>query len=638
MRIGKVHVKNFRSFANAEVNLDPYCALVGPNGAGKSTILSALNLFFKETENVGTNLATLDAEDFHDRNTKEPVEITVTFVDLGEEAQKDFAAYFRNGSLIVTARAVFDTATNSAPVRQFGQRMGMAEFKEFFKAYNDGEKAGPLKDQYEALRAKFNDLPKAGSKDANYEALRTFEDAHPERCISIPSEDQFYGWSKGSNLLQKHLQWVYVPAVKDATDENIEASNTALGKLLARTVRSKVNFQEEIQALRTLALERYKKIIDGQQGALNAISKALQDRLVQWAHPEATARLAWQEDGKKSVRVEEPVARLIAGEGTFEGELARFGHGLQRCYLLALLQELVSYDLPDAPKLILGCEEPELYQHPPQARHLSSVLECLSDGNAQIVVTTHSPYFVSGKGFETVRMVARIEGKKYSGVSQSTFDIIAKRYADATGDKLNQETAQQAKLQQALNPSQNEMFFTRRLILVEGLEDIAYLTTWLILTGRWDEFRARGCHAVPVGGKDKLILPLIVAQELGIPCFVILDSDGHVQNVNSRKRHERDNKAILKLSGQKSDDAFPTSTFWAKGLAMWSNDIGHTLKAEAGNDVWDKAYGKVRKEFGDPDGDFTKNATVIGSLLTLLHGEKVKLASLDRACAEVLAF
>jgi len=47
------------------------------------------------------------------------------------------------------------------------------------------------------------------------------------------------------------------------------------------------------------------------------------------------------------------------------------GHGLQRSYLLALLQELAGSEAPNAPTLILGCEEPELYQHPPQARHLA---------------------------------------------------------------------------------------------------------------------------------------------------------------------------------------------------------------------------------------------------------------------------
>ncbi|MFV3517231.1 ATP-dependent nuclease, partial [Mycobacterium tuberculosis] len=101
------------------------------------------------------------------------------------------------------------------------------------------------------------------------------------------------------------------------------------------------------------------------------------------------------------------MTKLIAGDGQFEGNIARFGHGLQRSYLIALLHGLASEDDSAQPTLILGCEEPELYQHPPQARHLASVLESLSDKNSQVIITTHSPLFVDGKGFESVRLIRR---------------------------------------------------------------------------------------------------------------------------------------------------------------------------------------------------------------------------------------
>jgi putative ATP-dependent endonuclease of the OLD family len=38
------------------------------------------------------------------------------------------------------------------------------------------------------------------------------------------------------------------------------------------------------------------------------------------------------------------VAGIKTGDGDFLGSLARMGHGLQRSYLLALLQELGSSD------------------------------------------------------------------------------------------------------------------------------------------------------------------------------------------------------------------------------------------------------------------------------------------------------
>jgi hypothetical protein len=72
-------------------------------------------------------------------------------------------------------------------------------------------------------------------------------------------------------------QQVFVQAVKDAASEQTEAKNTALGKLLARTVRSKVNFAEDIDALRIKTQESYEKLLADKQGALTDLSTALWD-------------------------------------------------------------------------------------------------------------------------------------------------------------------------------------------------------------------------------------------------------------------------------------------------------------------------------------------------------------------------
>lgn len=637
MRINKIQIENFRSFSNVDLDLSPYTSLVGPNGGGKSTILCALNTFFRETENVSTNLSELDIEDFHDRNTDDPIEITVTFSDLNAEAQKDFADYYRQGVLVITAKAIFNSDTGVATVKQFGQRSAMEAFKNFFKLYNDGKKASELKAEYESICSQFTDLPKPGSKDAMRDALRQYEESHPKLCTLIPSEDQFYGFSKGENRLSRYVQWVYVPAVKDATKEDIEAKNTALGKLLARTVRAKVKFDEDIKKLREETLTQYRKILDAQEGALSGISNALTERLIQWAHPEVSARLTWAEDGRK-VQVEEPVARLLAGEGTFEGELARFGHGLQRSYLLALLQELASSDDADAPRLILGCEEPELYQHPPQARHLSHVLQELCNANSQIIVSTHSPYFVSGRGFESVRMVRRDTVSKDSKVSQVTFETIAKRMAEITGKNQTPIPAERARLQQALQPNLNEMFFTPKLILVEGIEDHAYITSWMLLSGRWKEFRRHGCHIVPTNGKGYMIEPIIIAQALAIPVFSLFDADGNKTKENERTRHEKENKALLRLLGGDESDPFPKATVWGESYVQWPTNLGEVLKSEVDAAVWDKSFGQATQGLGNPEGSYMKNPVHIGDHLDLLKEGGQVPASLDRLCTEIIRF
>jgi len=250
MRIESVRIRNFRSFADTTLEWGDYTCLVGPNGSGKSSILCALNIFFRESASSLADPASLVQEDFHRKNTEDPIEITVTFNGLEAEAEAEFADYYRQGRLVVSAIARFDPATGKAEVKQYGQRLAMDAFKQYFRALGDDAKVAELRDIYTQLRKTHPDLPDARIKDGMTEALRDYETAHPESCVLIPSGDQFYGFSRGTNRLAEYVQWVYVPAVKDATTEQTEAKNTALAKLLARTVRAKISFAEAITTLR----------------------------------------------------------------------------------------------------------------------------------------------------------------------------------------------------------------------------------------------------------------------------------------------------------------------------------------------------------------------------------------------------
>jgi len=407
MKIESVRIENYRVFSDVTVHLNDYSCFVGPNGAGKSTVINALNVFFRERGTSSDSVEILKEEDFHRRNTASPVRITVTFSDLSDEAQEDFKHYYRQGRLVVSAEAKWNESNAQAEVKQYGQRMGMDAFRSFFSAYDSNAKKTDLEKSYKEMHEIYSDLPKAGTKEQMADALRAYEASHPDDCNLIPSEDQFYGVSRGANRLEKYVQWVYVPAVKDAISEQVEARNTALGKLLARTVRARTNFTEDLKKLREETIQKYERILEENQGALAELSQSLAERLTEWAHPDVSLGLQWQKDPQKSVNINEPLAGIVAGEGGFKGPLSTFGHGLQRSYLLTLLQELAQCDLEESPSLILACEEPELYQHPPQIRHLSSVFQRLTEHHNQIIVCTHSPWFVSGEGFENVRMVRK---------------------------------------------------------------------------------------------------------------------------------------------------------------------------------------------------------------------------------------
>lgn len=636
MRIGSVRIENFRSFADATIPFNDYACLVGPNGAGKSNVLTALNVFFRESDNLSTDLNQLDSEDFHRKDTNRPIAITVTFCDLSEEAKQDFSDYVRQDRLVVSAVAAFDSSIGKAQVKQYGNRLGMSAFAPFFKAEAENQKVAELKELYQGIRERYPELPPPGAKDAMLQALRKYEGQHPGDCELIQSEDQFYGFSKGANRLAKYVQWVYVPAVKDAASEQVETRNSALGKLLARTVRSKTDFDRTVKALRADMQQQYQALLDKNQHILDDISMSLQKRVAEWAHPDARLRLQWKQDQDKSIRVEEPWAHILAGDSDFEGQLARFGNGFQRSYLLALLQELATTSIEIAPTLILACEEPELYQHPPQARHLASVLHKLSHENSQIIVCTHSPLFVSGEGFEDVRMIRKESDGPCSTASHMTFSEIAEMIGHATGKPPTKPAGALAKIHQALQPGVNEMFFTHRLILVEGLEDVAYILAFLSLHDKSGDFRRLGCHIVPVNGKSELLQPLVIAKHMRIPTYIIFDADADKPDKSgSRAKHERDNRALLSLVGNSNGDPMPTAIVRGTGFTMWHSDIATVIESEVGADEWATYRARADVQYGHAGG-LKKNSLHIGARLAFAFEAGKSIPSLQRLCNEIL--
>ncbi|CAE6710765.1 ATP-dependent nuclease [Paraburkholderia aspalathi] len=637
MKIKTIRIENFRAIQDQTIRLNRYTCFVGANGAGKSTILAALNVFFQERMAAGMDVSKLVDEDYFRKNTDDPLRITVTFDDLTEAANQSLAAYVRGGELTVTAEAVFDADVGFGVVRHYGQRLGFDAFRRFFEADKAGARASELNQIYAELQVQYDGLPAARSKDDKTTALREFEAERPQDCVLIPSADDFYGVNSNGKLAA-FVQWVYVPAVKDAYEEGQESKNTALGKLIARAVRTRTNFDADLEALKAETLRRYRDLLEQNQASLTEIAGALQRRLEAWAHPNVQLSVAWLSDPVKSVSLQQPIAGIATGEGGFVGSLARMGHGLQRSYLLALLQELAAAEAPNSPTLLLGCEEPELYQHPPQARHLADVFERLTQiqNNNQILVTTHSPLFVSGDGFENVRLVLRSNRGDGSQIRGLDFENLCARLRQVRGeDEHRPIEGLIAKIHQALQPAIAEMFFSRVPVLVEGQEDVSYITAELHLSGLWDEFRRLGCHLVPVSGKDKLVQPLAVANELGLPVFLVFDSDGNIVRQDHRIKHDRDNRALISLLGIECD-SFPEQNTSGVNYAIWKTNLGEEVKSSFGEN-YERLANATRARYAN-EGGIEKHDLFIADWLATGWQEGLRSNMLQQLCQDILAY
>jgi putative ATP-dependent endonuclease of OLD family len=643
MKITSVRIQNFRSFDEETIEFDDYTCLVGPNGSGKSTVLTALNIFFRETENTSTNLVELGREDFHQCKTEKPIQITVTFTDLSPEAKEDLKDYVRQDKLIVSAVAEWNEKTQTAQVLQYGERLGIQKFRNYFEMEKAGAKAPALQEFYsKELRGQFDGLPAAKTKPQMEEALHAFESSHPELCSLIPSEDQFYGVSHGANRIDKYLQWVYVPAVKDASTEQAETKSSAIGKLLARRVHSQLSLDGPVEAIKQEALTKYKDLLGSHQGVLEDLTSSLNKRFHQWASEDASLNLQWQ-DQQKAVAIAKPAAEVKAIEGLFKGDLARFGHGLQRSFIFALLEELSEHK-DDGQRLVLGCEEPELYQHPPQARHLAAVLQKLSTHNAEVIICTHSPYFISGRSFESVRLASKGPDGSVK-LKRVKYDSISKAISAVTGDTIAKPGGMAAKVDQEMESSMNEMFFAAYRVFVEGLEDAAYISSYLSLHDKWDEFRSLGGHIIPVHGKSHLIHALAIANEFSLPYFVVFDCDGDTppddpadptKRTGRRDQHEKENKAIFLLSGAENPTPFPAGSVIQNNVAAWPTKLSDVVDQEIGKENLEAAKASVRKKYGINVKGMEKNGIFIGYTMAETWEQERKCKTLSGLCEAIL--
>lgn len=661
MKLTELKIENFRSFENETIYFDDYTCLVGPNGSGKSAVLMALNVFFRNNDSTVTNVVELIREDFHHQNISKPIRITLTFEDLPAEAQNDLKHYYRQGKLIVSAEAVWDENSQKAVVKQHGSRYVMKEFAPYFELLGSGALAGPLQEEYDRLRTKRPELPAAKTKDARTAALREYEEKHVELCEPVKEECQFYGFSRGKDKLDKYIQWVYVPAVKDASSEQEEGSKTALGQLLQRTVRTKLDFTALLDVLREETEGKYKEILEKEKDALKGLGLSIQESLREWTNPRAAFELEWQGDSDKSVQVRPPIAKAKVGDDAFIGEIARLGHGMQRGFLVAILRELVDNEQKGGPKLLLGFEEPELYQHPPQAQHMQSVLERLAEpaNNSQIIVTSHSPYFVSSKGFENIRMFRKCGQRPYSIVKSTNCAKVENRIAEAFGKKTQSPTSLMATIGQIMQTSQKELFFSPVVVLVEGEEDVAFIATHLSLTGEWKSFRQNGCHFVVAGGKNNMPRLLAIAQEFGIPTFVVCDSDmersikeleeteklpettaNRTDKIKSRKgelnKQIEINKAIASLCCLKIEEPLKCETIRGESIVMWRDTIGAEVKSTFAEGAWQETQNAVVETYGFEEvREKKKNGMVIAATLHELHNKSKQSSALIDLCGRV---
>lgn len=466
MKISKIHIENFRSLKNLDLDVPQVCCLVGPNNAGKSNILLAIQRVLGR-DWVSVN--SFDESDVYAHEADSDVTIQLSF-EPGIPYVK-----FKGADAVAIRTLAFEYTRYKVGADKGRRRLEQRCFDERGKP--------PMV------------LAKAPRKGEKHEY---------QPVVNIPSEVResvpliYVGTSRS---LKEHLpaaRYSMLRQLFEDIDRDLQDPKQMVRVRQPDGSENDIPRLRQFQALmeaavKLLRTDSFKALEDSiktnalQQLGFDPATES--DKLDLYFSPFDTM------DFYKSLD-------LRVREGAFSVSATELGEGIQNALVLAILKAFEERRKQGA---ILLIEEPEMFLHPQMQRSLYKTLREIAKTN-QIIYTTHSSHFVSVPEYNEVAIVRK--GADGTNVRFSNLPMNDKR---------------KEKLIKELDPERNELFFASRLLLVEGdTEKLAFPEYAKKLNLDLDR---AGASIVEVGGKRNLPEFAQVALSFEIPTGIVYDED-----------------------------------------------------------------------------------------------------------------
>jgi putative ATP-dependent endonuclease of the OLD family len=185
------------------------------------------------------------------------------------------------------------------------------------------------------------------------------------------------------------------------------------------------------------------------------------------------------------------------------------GAGMQNLLMISIFQ---TYAELMGGKVVFGIEEPEMYLYPQAQRALYKNLIKLSK-DTQIFYSTHNQNFVDASRPDDIVLLRK-------NVDKGTYKLERDEY-------FSEETAEKRwhKIYTHFNTERNELFFAKKVILVEGDSDKILYST--LCEDRWGiDLDAKGVSIISCGGKGGVNYFVGVCKLIGFDdYFAIWDQD-----------------------------------------------------------------------------------------------------------------
>ncbi|WP_417540638.1 ATP-dependent nuclease [Microbacterium maritypicum] len=512
MRIAKVEIENFRSIESLICTFDSVTTLVGPNGVGKSTILRALDWFFNGER------GSLGERDVHQGAAPgSRVRVRVDFEGLSPE-DRDALGERYAASPAVDTLSVWKT-WHGGEEKITAKALAYPAFEEIRALASAGDK----RSAYSALRTREAELGLPGwtSAAAAESAMSAWEAQNSSRLVESEVSDTHFFGINSRGKLSDLFDYVFVSADLRASDETSAARSSILSRILQRAVD-----RTALDEATTELVQQYTTALgDLSEEHLGKQLRNLEEELTKAVASFTLGRTVRLQEASPSFKPTPSGIDLHVSDAFVETSIELQGHGFQRTLLMSALTVLSARNrATTGGQMFLAIEEPELFQHPTQARAFASVLRKLAETSAnatQVAYATHSSHFIEPRYFDQIRRVSAttVHGQRCMAtrIAAANLEAVEARLSGyVPSDSLRR------RLEQVCLTRLPAALFAESVILVEGEEDAAVLEG---IAGEVNELAVAGICVAPVAGKSNMMIPYAILELLGVPTLMVVDND-----------------------------------------------------------------------------------------------------------------
>lgn len=524
MEIDTIRVKNYRSYEDSGmIDVGNKLILVGENNAGKSNIFRALDMFHDVSPTSPHEI-----QDFHLRNTDDSIEIEVWFTGLSEEELDVFEDYICEGQLYVKTVYPFDGDKGTVENKQFVVKQQVPEIEELRDIDGDDKSADDVKEIYENHREKLEPHQVEDWSGNLYrnEIEPTVQNFLESGDAAMTTEEVTNPKGIKGNLKEHLPAFEYFESDRNIEDETKTSTNALLGRLLKDVFDSVPEEQKE----------GIREALDEVNDRLNEDDKFDEIRELEQEIKQKLDQHVPVNDLNIEISVPDLESILsnvdVSVNDGIDADIQKMGAGLHTSFILACLWQL-SERGDDDEDVIFGLEEPENDLHPHAQRQLYDTLDDLADQDYQVFLSTHSAFLVSAEDlFDTVRVEKRGEHTDVHAVERSSF-------SDEAVEKIRSK----------VKPDNNEMFFSRAVLLCEGQSEWRTIPVLNSMLHEANEgvyaFNRLGISLIEVNGKMGFKNFLRVTEMFNIPSIVMIDND---------RKKDPGHKELIEIIEEKADE------------------------------------------------------------------------------------